>query len=75
MIVRENGEETNKDSRKKGRMGVDSKEISKRNQCGKEKSSTVNVVWKNVRNVRMREKQMELEQWIKTNECDISAIN
>ena len=36
---------------------------------------TVKVVWKNVRKIRTREKQMELEEWIKKSDCDVCAIN
>ena len=37
--------------------------------------STVKLVWKNVRKIRTREKQMELEVWMKKIECDVCAIN
>ena len=46
--------------RTEGRIGVERKERSKRKECGKEKSSTVKVVWKNVRKIHRKEKQMEL---------------
>ena len=58
-IEKGKGEETSKDPRTEGRMGVERNERSKRKECGKEKSSTVIKVWKNVRKIRRREKQME----------------
>ena len=33
------------------------------------------VVWKNIRKIRTREKQMELEEWMKKSDCDVCAIN
>ena len=33
------------------------------------------MVWKNVSKIRTREKQMDLEQWMKKNKCAICAIN
>ena len=33
------------------------------------------IVWKNVRKIRMREKQLELEEWMSMYDCDICAIN
>ena len=33
------------------------------------------VVWNNVRKIRTREKQMELEEWMKKSDCDVCAIN
>ena len=32
-------------------------------------------VWKNVRKIRMREKQLEMEEWMSMYDCDICAIN
>ena len=37
--------------------------------------STIKLVWKNVRKIRTRENQMELEVWMKKNECDVCVIN
>ena len=45
-----------------------------RKKCREEKL-TVKVVWKNVRKIRTREKQMELEEWMKKSDCDVCAIN
>ena len=45
-----------------------------RKKCREEKL-TVKVVWKNVRKIRTREKQMELEEWMKKADCDVCAIN
>ena len=39
------------------------------------KRKVIHLVWKNVRKIRTREKQMELEQWMKKNESDICVIN
>ena len=64
--------EANNDSGKEGGMGAERGEGSNKNKCGKEKSS-VKLVWKNVRKIRTREKQLEV--WMKTNECDVCAIN
>ena len=33
------------------------------------------VVWKNVRKIRTREKQMELEKWMNKSDCDVCVIN
>ena len=41
-------------------MGAEREDGSKEKKCKKEKS-TVKLVWKNVRKIRTREKQMELE--------------
>ena len=46
----------------------------RREKCRKEKS-TVKLVWNNVRKIRTRKKRMELEVWMKKNECDVCAIN
>ena len=45
-----------------------------RKKCREEKL-TVKVAWKNVRKIRTREKQMELEEWMKKSDCDVCAIN
>ena len=45
-----------------------------REKCSKEKI-TVKVVWKNVRKIRTRENQMELEDWMKKSDCDVCSIN
>ena len=45
----------------------------KNNKC-KQEMSTVKLVWKNVRKIRTREKQMKLAVWMKENECDVCAI-
>ena len=37
--------------------------------------SIVKLVWKNVRKIRSREKQMELEDWMSTNGYDICAVS
>ena len=55
-------------------MGIERDEGSKKKKCRKEKS-TVKLVWKKVRKLRTREKQMELEVWMKEKECDVCAIN
>ena len=61
-IERGNGEETSKDPRMEGRMGVEMKERSKRKGCEKEKSSTVQMLWKNVRKINTREKTDGIER-------------
>ena len=33
------------------------------------------VVWNNVRKIRTKEKQMELDDWMQKNDCDVCAIN
>ena len=33
------------------------------------------VVWKNVRKIRTREKQIDLDDWMQKNDCDVCAIN
>ena len=33
------------------------------------------LVWKNVRKIRTREKQIELEEWMKNTDCDVYVIN
>ena len=38
-------------------------------------TSTVKMAWKNVRKIRTREKQMELDDWMQKNDCDVCAIN
>ena len=53
---------------------VEGRRIKEEEKCRKEKS-TVKLVWKNVRKIRTREKQMELEVWMKKIECDVCAIN
>ena len=53
-------------------MGAEREDGSKEKKWRKEKS-TVKLVLKNVR--RTREKQTELEVWMKKNECDVCAIN
>ena len=67
-------EEASNDSGKEGRMGAEREDGSKEKKWRKEKS-TVKLVWKNVRKIRTREKQMELEVCMKKNECDVCAIN
>ena len=67
-------EEASNDSGKESRMEAERKDGSKKNKCKKEKS-TIKLVWKNVRKILRREKQMELEMWMKKNECDVCAIN
>ena len=37
--------------------------------------STVKVVRSNERKIRTREKQMELDDWMQKNDCDVCAIN
>ena len=68
-------EEASNDSGKEDRMGAgEGRRIKGEKKCRKEKS-TVTLVWKNVRKIHTREKQMELEVWMKKNECDVCAIN
>ena len=55
-------EEASNDSGKESRMGAEREDGSKEKKWRKEKS-TVKLVWKNVRKIRTREKQMELEVW------------
>ena len=62
------GEASGKSSGTESRMGEE------RKKCREEKL-TVKVVWKNVRKIRTREKQMELEEWMKKSDCDVCAIN
>ena len=33
------------------------------------------LVWKNVRKIRTRDKQIELVEWMKKSDCDVYAIN
>ena len=33
------------------------------------------VVWKNVKKIRTREKQMELDDWMQKNDYDVCSIN
>ena len=50
----------------------------KKDQRGKgprKYKSTAKVVWKNVREIRTREKQMELDDWVQKNDCDVFSIN
>ena len=49
--------------------------MDQRREKWRKEKSTVKLVWKNVRKIRTREKQMELEVWMKKNECDVCAIN
>ena len=55
-------------------MGAEREDGSKEKKWRTEKS-TVKFVWNNVRKIRTREKHMELEVWMKKNECDVCAIN
>ena len=54
--------------------GTESRMGEERKKCREEKL-TVKVVWKNLRKIRTREKQMELEEWMKKSDCDVCAIN
>ena len=67
-VERGTGEASGKSSGTESRMG----EVRKR--CREEKL-TVKVVWNNVRKIRTREKQMELEEWMKKSDCNVCAIN
>ena len=69
-VSREEREEASNDSGKESRMGAEREDGSKEKKRRKEKS-TVKLVWK----ICTREKQMELEVWMKKNECDVCAIN
>ena len=51
------------------------KTVQRRENIEKNDKSTVKVVWKNVRKIRMREKQIELVVWMMKNECDVFAMN
>ena len=68
VVSRGTGEALGKSSGTESRMGEE------RTKC-REKKLTVKVVWKNVRKIRTREKQMELEEWMKKSDCDVCAIN
>ena len=37
--------------------------------------TVVKVVWKNERKIMSRVKQMELEEWLRENNCDVCAIS
>ena len=67
-VERGTGEASGKSSGTESRMGEE------RKKCREEKL-TVKLVWKNVRKIRTREKQMELEEWMKKSDCDVCAIN
>ena len=67
-VERGTGEASGKSSGTEGRMGEE------RKKCREDKL-IVKVVWKNVRKIRTREKQMELEEWMKKSDCDVCAIN
>ena len=64
--------EANNDSGKEGGMGAEREKDQIRTNVEK-RSHSVKLVWKNVRKIRTREKQLEV--WMKTNECDVCAIN
>ena len=36
---------------------------------------SLTVVWKNVRNMRSREKRPEIMDWIERSNCDVCAVN
>ena len=55
-------------------MGAERKIISERKDSRKDKL-TVKVVWRNVRKIRTREKQMELDDWMQKNDHDVCVIN
>ena len=55
-----------KSSEMESRMGEES---------GKGREEKLTVVWKNVRKIRTRDKQIELEEWIKNSDCGVCAIN
>ena len=67
-VERGTGEASGKSSGTESRMGVE------RKKCREEKLA-VKVVWKNVRKICTREKQIELEEWMKKSDCDVYAIN
>ena len=67
-VERVTGEASGKSSGTESRMGEERKKF-------REEKLTVKVVWKNVRKIRTREKQMELEEWMKKSDCDVCAIN
>ena len=67
-VERGTGEASGKSSGTESRMGEE------REKCREEKL-TGKVVWKNVRKIRTREKQMELKEWMKKSDCDVCAIN
>ena len=53
-------------------MGVEREDRSKEKKLRKEVNRKVGV---EECKIRTREKQMELEVWMKKNECDVCAIN
>ena len=59
-------EEVINDSGNEGGMRAEREDGSKEKKCRKDKS-TVKWVWKNIRKIRTRKKQMELEVWMKKN--------
>ena len=73
-MSREEREKERENTRYESRMGDERGKISEREDRGKDKS-TVKVVWKNVRKIRTREKQMELDDLMQNNDCDVCAIN
>ena len=54
---------------------MNGKQNGRREEKYREEKLTVKVGWKNVRKIRTREKQMELEEWMKKSDCDVCAIN
>ena len=59
----------------KGEEFRNRKQNGRREGKDREEKLTVKVVWNNVRKIRTREKQMELEEWMKKSDCDLCAIN
>ena len=51
------------------------KQNGRREEKCTEEKLTVKVLWKNVKKICTREKQMELEEWMKKSDCDVCAIN
>ena len=68
-------EEASNDSENEDKIGAEREDGSNERKKLEREKSTVKLVCKNVRKIRTREKQIELEVWMKTNECDVCAIN
>ena len=49
--------------------------IGEEREKWREEKLTVKVVWKNVRKIHTRDKQMELKEWMKKSDCNVCAIN
>ena len=64
-----------RNGRSVGKEFRNGKQNGRREGKCREEKLTVKVVWKNVRKIRTREKQMELEEWMKKSVCDVCAIN